>query len=200
MSSLILCPVKSLFANVKGHFATSTPLLQHSQETYALHDIPKYGLFLSCVQTKSNERHKITYKVNVKMRLAAISLWATQISQNANHTVWHPSLSSPHRSKLKIFFSGDIAWHVHVTWRPDGKHVARFCQTDTESDMAVETAIAVNPVELLQHDFILHRIMLWTQTWRLWDFHNWYCAKMMIISAIINDETWKAHLPPDATS
>ncbi len=26
---------------------------------------------LSCVQTKSDERHKITYKVNVKMRLDA---------------------------------------------------------------------------------------------------------------------------------
>ncbi len=65
--------------------------------------------------------------------------------------------------------------------------------------------LCVNIVKLQQHDCMHHRIMLWTQTRRryvfqhFWVFHNWCCAKRMIISAIVNDRKWQALLSPDTT-
>ncbi len=66
--------------------------------------------------------------------------------------------------------------------------------------------LCVNTVELQQHNFIHHRIKLWTWTrchkvfQHSCDFHNWCCAKRMIKSAVDDDRKWQALLPPDATS
>ncbi len=84
-----------------------------------------------------------------------------------NLTMWRSPPSSPHRSKFKILnFSGDIVWCCAMTanqcWDSAGIY-----PTDTESDIAIKTTTCVNTVELLQHKFIYHGIVLWTQTQHL---------------------------------
>ncbi len=76
-------------------------------------------------------------------------------------------------------------------WCPEGRNVllcGRWIGHGNQNSAVCENS------ELLQHDFKHHGILLWTQTLCFEDFHNWYCAGMMIKSGIVNDRKWQA--PP----
>ncbi len=112
---------------------------------------------LRCVRTENDECHKITYKVNLKTWIHNISLQATQILWNTRCETCDEvpvafMASTPEAENIEL-----LRWH-RVTlccnsqsvlrfsqhqWHPDGTNLAGTCQTDTESDMAVKTTVAV---------------------------------------------------------
>ncbi len=101
---------------------------------------------------------------------------------------WHNvTLCSESQSALRF---------THHHWRPEGTNVAQ--KKVIESDMvSKQLLLCLNIMELLQNDFIHTRIMLWTQTrpqvfQPFWDFHNWYCAEIMIISGVVNERKYQA--------
>ncbi len=98
------------------------------------------------------------------------------------------------------------------TGRPDFHHEVSHVTQPTELSVCVTAAnqcwdspdirtlnqtirkqllLCVNTTELLQHDFIHHRVMMWAHTWRyvlrFWSFHNWYSADMMITWTVVSD-------------
>ncbi len=100
-----------------------------------------------------------------------------------------PSPSFPHCSKLKLFnFLGDIAWCHAATanqfW--DSPNVNNILTALTlpeftkltlnQTQWSKRLLLCVNTMELL-HDFIHHRIILWTQTQcspAPYHFHMWF--------------------------
>ncbi len=145
---------------------------------------------LGRVQTESDEcgeRHKITYKVKVKMRSPVMSLreiWITRcgvyrvhclIAQSWKYSTFQVT-SLCHDSEIHSI-SMAYRWHeccrnlLNGFWITHGAPTT-WIYTPRDYLMNTDTASISFP--------------------QIWDFHNWHCAKRKIKSAMVNDRKWQA--------
>ncbi len=134
----------------------------------------KHLSLLSCVQTESNKRCKITYKVNVKTQLDRM-----YNTHDANHTMWRPSPSSGWSSHC-------VRWY-DVLRQLISVEILLTSQTSLEfaewtlRQTAVKTTIAARechgaPTIWLHtpQDYVVSTDTT-PLSFQSWDCHNWYC-------------------------